>query len=315
MAQLRELAPPGPTRAPADQLAAAEAVLLDDARNLPFEAFKLVVRRWEQLADVDGAHRSHEDAHTGRHAGMCEIGDSFHLDALFGAAQGVTMRNILDHFTNAEFAAEWAELTARHGDTATPTMIERTASQRRADALAAIFDRAASADPTGDGPDPSSTSSSTKPPGTPTSPAPRRPRRRTPGPGHRRQAALPNRRRHPVRSFRRDRRRRRRSHPPHGRQRRRSDHRPRTQLPLLHRSRPHRRPPPRRPLHLPRLHTTPLPDRPHRPLGPRRQYQPGQRRAALSPPQPLENPRLPHLARPQRPMDTYPPDGTELLAA
>ena len=151
---MRELARARANPRAGDQLAAAEAVLLDHARNLPFEAFKTVVRRWEQLADVDGAHGDHEQAHNGRHAGMCELGGSFHLDARFGAAQGVTMRNILDHFTDAEFAAEWAELTARHGDTATPSMLERTASQRRADALAAIFDRAAAADPTADGPDP-----------------------------------------------------------------------------------------------------------------------------------------------------------------
>ena len=106
------------------------------------------------LADADGAHRDHDDAHTGRHAAMCELGDSFHLDARFGAAQGVAMRNILDRFIDAEFAAEWAELTARHGDAATPAMMERSATQRRADALAAIFDRAAGADPAADGPDP-----------------------------------------------------------------------------------------------------------------------------------------------------------------
>ena len=154
VAQVRELARARANPRAGDQLAAAEAVLLDHAQHLPFEAFKTVVRRWEQLADVDGAHRDHDDAHNGRHAGMCELGDSFHLDARFGAAQGVTMRNILDHFTDAEFAAEWAELTARHGDAATPAMLERTATQRRADALAAIFDRAAAADPTADGPDP-----------------------------------------------------------------------------------------------------------------------------------------------------------------
>ena len=33
-------------------------------------------------------------------------------------------------------------------------MLERSATQRRADALAAIFDRAAAADPAADGPDP-----------------------------------------------------------------------------------------------------------------------------------------------------------------
>ena len=96
VAQVRELARARANPRAGDQLAAAEAVLLEHAQHLPFEAFKTVVRRWEQLADADGAHRDHDDAHTGRHAAMCELGDSFHLDARFGAAQGVAMRNILD---------------------------------------------------------------------------------------------------------------------------------------------------------------------------------------------------------------------------
>ena len=154
VAQVRELARARANPRAGDQLAAAGDVLLDHAQQLSFDGFKTVVRRWEQLADADGAHRDHDDAHAGRHAAMCEVGDSFHLDARYGAAQGVTMRNILERFTQAEFAAEWAELTARHGDAATPTMLERSAAQRRADALAAIFDRAAAADPAVVGPEP-----------------------------------------------------------------------------------------------------------------------------------------------------------------
>ncbi len=307
VAQVRELARAHANPRAGGQLAAAEAVLLDHAQHLPFDAFKTVVRRWEQLADADGAHRNHDDAHTGRHAAMCELGDSFHLDARFGAAQGTAMRRILDQLHHAEFAAEWAELTARYGDAATPTMMERSATQRRADALAAIFDRAASADPAADGPDPivnivideatwlahlarslGDDDAELPDPATVT--------------GRRCEtvdgtlldpadviaaAVVGHLRRMVVNAA--------------G-----VDHRPRTQLPLLHRQRPHRGAPPRGQLHLPRLPEPALPDRPHHPLGPRRQYQPGQRRAALSPPQPLEDTRLPHLARPPRPMAHLP---------
>lgn len=154
VAQVRELARARANPRAGGQLAAAGDVLLDHARNLPYEAFKTVVRRWEALADADGAHRSHEAAHAGRRAHIADLDDTFHLDARFGAAQGSAIREILDQFTQAEFAAEWDDLTARYGDAATPSMMERTAAQRRADAVAAIFERAAAASPADRSPEP-----------------------------------------------------------------------------------------------------------------------------------------------------------------
>ena len=254
VAQVRELARARANPRAGDQLAAAEAVLLDHAQHLPFEAFKTVVRRWEQLADADGAHRDHDDAHTGRHAAMCELGDSFHLDARFGAAQGVTMRNILDHFTDAEFAAEWAELTARYGDAATPAMLERTRHPTPRRRVGGHLRPGRRSRPRRRRTRPGRQhrhrrNHLARPP----RPQPRRHDAELPDPATVDPEALPNRRRHPARPRRRHRRRRHRPHPPHGRQRRRRDHRPRTQLPLLHRQRPHRRAPPRGALHLPRL--------------------------------------------------------------
>ena len=83
---------------------------------------------------------------------MALVDDTGYLDARVGAAQYAAMQEVFDRFAQAEFEAEWDQLRARVGDDACPGMLERTESQRRADALAAIFHRAAGADPAAQGP-------------------------------------------------------------------------------------------------------------------------------------------------------------------
>lgn len=122
-----------------DEIADSIDELIGWAENLGFDGFRRVVRRWEQLADVDGAHRSHEAAHEGRRASLTNFDDTFNLTAQFGVVQGSAMAKVLEAFTEAEFAADWEKVKAEHGDAATPSMLERTASQRRADALFAVF--------------------------------------------------------------------------------------------------------------------------------------------------------------------------------
>ena len=48
------------------QLAEFATELLEHSRALPFNDFRLVIERWEQLADADGSHRDAELAHTTR---------------------------------------------------------------------------------------------------------------------------------------------------------------------------------------------------------------------------------------------------------
>ena len=128
--------------------------LVELAETHTDEVFARAVRHWERLADADGAHRAHEDAHAGRTARMALVGDTGYLDARFGAAQFAAMNEVFDRFAQAEFAAEWDELRGRVGDDACPGMLERTEAQRRADALAAIFQRAAATDPSAKDPEP-----------------------------------------------------------------------------------------------------------------------------------------------------------------
>jgi hypothetical protein len=116
------------------------------AVELDFDGFRRVVKRWEQLADVDGAHRDHEAAHRGRRASLSRVDDTFHLRAQFGVIQGTAMATILDAFVEAEWQADWDAVKAEHGDQATTNMVARSQAQRRADALFAIFHAAVTGD-------------------------------------------------------------------------------------------------------------------------------------------------------------------------
>ena len=83
--------------------------------------------------------QDHETAHKGRRASFNAVDDTFHLNAQFGVIQGTAMAKILDAFEEAEWQADWDAVKAEHGDQATTNMVARSQSQRRADALHAIF--------------------------------------------------------------------------------------------------------------------------------------------------------------------------------
>lgn len=103
--------------------------LLDYATVMPVANFQLVLNRWEQLADDDGAGR--DRAHRRRHVHLSIVGDVAVLKGQFDAATGLVLKEILGAFEQAEFTAE-----AQGGD------ISRSAAQRRADALVAVFHQA-----------------------------------------------------------------------------------------------------------------------------------------------------------------------------
>ena len=125
-------------------MAEAAETLIEHAENMPFFEFRVVSRRWESIRDEDGAHKSHEAAHAGRRVGTAQLDTTFHMTAQWGAVQGAGIGEVLERYERAEFDAEWADLRARVGDDASVSMLERTATQRRADAIHAIFMAAAS---------------------------------------------------------------------------------------------------------------------------------------------------------------------------
>jgi hypothetical protein len=154
VAQVRELARARANPRCGKKLAGCADTLLDSAKSLPFDDFRVVVERWEALADADGAHRGHEQTHAARRASIVRIGDGYTINGECGVAQGATMREILERFCEAEFQADWDEARRRLGDGVTPSDLARSAAQRRMDALHAIFMAAAAAPAGGKAPEP-----------------------------------------------------------------------------------------------------------------------------------------------------------------
>lgn len=122
------------------------------AEQAPYETFVAHLRSWEQLTDSDGVDP--DRGHDRRHAGCTTLDGTTYLNARLSGVQGAEVAEILERFAHAEFAAEWDELKAELGDDACPGRLRRTESQRRADAVVAIFRRAASADPGAKDPEP-----------------------------------------------------------------------------------------------------------------------------------------------------------------
>ncbi len=145
VAQVHELARLAANPRCREQLAGSEQVLLETAQRLQFEDFKIVCRRWEQLADADGAHRGHDASLERRTANIVEAGGEFQWNTRHGAIHGTIIREIFSKFCEAEFRADWDATVASHGDKASAALMPRTAPQRHADALVAIFEAAAQA--------------------------------------------------------------------------------------------------------------------------------------------------------------------------
>ena len=77
-------------------------VFVEHAPRLSFDEFKTIVRRWENLADADGAHRSREASVRRRRARITIDDAVVRLTAEGGALEGVMMREIFDAFLTAE---------------------------------------------------------------------------------------------------------------------------------------------------------------------------------------------------------------------
>ena len=137
----------------AAQLPDSAELLIGHAQSLWFDEFAVVVRRWEALADTDGAHDAHQRAHAGRDAHVSIVGQRVYLDARGGVVAGAVIQEIFDRFCDTEFRADWDAGVARWGEQMNPTLLERTGAQRRFDALLAIFN-AAAASGVGDTSDP-----------------------------------------------------------------------------------------------------------------------------------------------------------------
>jgi hypothetical protein len=145
VAQVREIARLAANPRCGDQVRGSERVLLDAARTLEYRDFRIVTRRWEQLADVDGAHAEHERAHEHRDARLLQVGAELRFETSHGVIDGAAMREVFEAFVAAEFDADWSATVSEHGEGATKALMPRTSAQRRADAFTAMVLAAAAA--------------------------------------------------------------------------------------------------------------------------------------------------------------------------
>ncbi len=114
--------------------------LLADAIVLPFDEFERRARDFERSADQTGAETQAQRNHDARDAQMRQQADgSWVLRATFGSLQGAELNEVLAHFIQAEWEADWAEARSRVGHDASMTDLRRSEPQRRADAAHAVF--------------------------------------------------------------------------------------------------------------------------------------------------------------------------------
>lgn len=129
-----------------DQLADVIELLLGQAAGLPFAHFRLCARRWESLADADGAHKDREHDQARRTASVFADESGLDLRASGGnPLEAAELVEIFEKFREAEFLTDWDQAVAAHGDRAAGSHLARTDPQRRHDALVAIFRAAAGA--------------------------------------------------------------------------------------------------------------------------------------------------------------------------
>lgn len=132
-----------------DGLRTHQSHLLRTAVDDPHDIFDDLVKGTIARLDPDGPTPRH---HRTRRASLHANPDgSWELRGTFPAETGVRMAAVLDRYTDAEWHTDHDDTRARLGDHATPNDYPRTTPQRRADALAAIFERAATTPPGGEG--------------------------------------------------------------------------------------------------------------------------------------------------------------------
>jgi hypothetical protein len=137
-----------------DRLHRSEERLLGFATGEDYKFFDTVMTDWVRLADEDGTCDTNQRNHENRDARLTQHYDqSWEFLAGCGSLSGAELKTIWDHFVNAEFLADWDKASIEHGDATTKAHLERTDGQRRFDALFAIFQKAAAAEPGGKTPE------------------------------------------------------------------------------------------------------------------------------------------------------------------
>ncbi len=129
-----------------NQLGTVLGTLLTEAKRMEARDFARLPERWQLLHDP-GIQAEHADRHERRNAHLSQAGDGGAMGCEWGAFDTARNREVFDRFLEAEFEADWTATVAIHGEAASPSLMPRTQAQRAADAVTAIFQRAAAAPP------------------------------------------------------------------------------------------------------------------------------------------------------------------------
>jgi len=133
--------------------------MLDLAERLCHDDFALVLRRFEVLADTDGAHRDRDGRLEQRSVHVSTVAGSLHLDAAGGdPVVNDELEAIFRRFCEREFRIDAQARRAEYGDDATDQPLPRNHGQRSYDAFVDMMRRAnAHLDTDTDAPDASGT--------------------------------------------------------------------------------------------------------------------------------------------------------------
>jgi hypothetical protein len=126
----------------------SEADLVVQAERLRFEDFAAVAAYWKQHADPQGAEEDDEERRHRRDAYFVQsVGGTWFGKATLDPISGQIVGGELDRLEKQLFEADWAAAKARLGRDPKLDELERSASQRRADALVEMATRSRSTPP------------------------------------------------------------------------------------------------------------------------------------------------------------------------
>ena len=137
-----------------DELSVDLDRLLHQALSLSFSEFTTRVECWVNTHDMDGADQKAAACHARRDVFFHVYDGEFYGTIHGGALSGAGMKEILERFADAEFDKDWAWTLEHHGHNATPSLMPRTAPQRRFDALEAMAMASVSTPPGAQPPEP-----------------------------------------------------------------------------------------------------------------------------------------------------------------
>lgn len=130
------------------QLSADEAMLVEQAETLPFGEFRQAAAYWEQLADPDGCDATEEQRRCRRDVALVESMDGMWLGQMtLDPVSGCIVAGELTRLEQQLFDTDWAAARERLGRDPMAGDLERTARQRRADALVEMATRSRSTPP------------------------------------------------------------------------------------------------------------------------------------------------------------------------